>query len=803
MGCRQAPRARRIAAKAAALVLAASMAVAAPVEGPLETVTFGAGDTIRGVADRYLKDPDLWPQILELSGIASPAALKPGAALKVPVQQVAAADAALAVSLVAIQKATAEGARIFAPAEIGAAIESRDTAMERRGVGAWAEVVSYSEAATAHADTALEISVAQRDRSAEAVVSDVQGEVEGRAPEAPRWTPRAAQDVLVEYERVRTLSASTAQVTFRDLSRLRLNPNSNAVIQKMRSDPLTGGEVTKVSLVSGDFYALLNQLGDRTSFEVEVPGVETRTRSADFWVKTDPEAARFANYDAAALEVSRGAQRISLGRNEGAVVPAGGGAAERAQVLGRTALAAPFDGAQIYAPAVDLAWSPAEGAEAYWIEVAADADFNEMKASEWGVRDTRRTVGELAPGDYWWRVSSLDALGLPGQRSLSWHFRRLDDATPPFVTLTAPREGEIVAAAAVTVAGESEPGVALTVDGVRVPVDAAGRFATEVTAALGENRVAIAAVDPAGNRTERTGSFTYRPATRIGITLDPGLPRDDAGRLLTRADEITVAGRSDAAEGAPVRVLAAEGESDGVADGASDGASDGAPDGASDGAVAVQALVGAGGAFRFSVPAGAEPRSYRIEIAGPDGTVEGEADFAALRDEVPPAVVLDAPPPRAVAVAWLEVAGRAEGAAEVTVNGVPARLADGRFEATASLAPGPNAIEIVATDRVGNVGVSRVETIFDDAPPEIVSAAIRRPDGPAGPIEVVVEARDGSGLRQAAPFVATVGGVERRGFLRCDAAGLCRETLPPEPGALRLVEVEVEDYAGNAAKRQE
>ena len=190
--------------------------------------------------------------------------------------------------------------------------------------------------------------------------------------------------MLVEYERVRTLSSSTAQVTFRDLSRLRLNPNSNAVIQKMRSDPLTGGEVTKVSLVNGDFYALLNQLGDRTAFEVEVPGVDTQTQSSDFWVKTDAEAARFANYDTPALEVSRGGKTISLGQNEGAVVPAGGGEAERAQVLGRTELDAPFDGAQIYEPGVELSWSPADGAEGYWIEVASDADFNTMKASEWG-----------------------------------------------------------------------------------------------------------------------------------------------------------------------------------------------------------------------------------------------------------------------------------------------------------------------------------------------------------------------------------------------------------------------------------
>ena len=306
---------------AVALVLAASLVRAAPVQGPLETVVFGAGDTIRSVAERYLNDADLWPQILELSGVGSPADLRPGTELRVPVQQVAAADEALAFSLVAIQKATAEGARIFAPVEIGSAIESRDTAVGHREVGEWDEVVRYAGVAVDHADLALEISLAQRERAAEAIVSDAQGSVEGRTPDQPRWSPRDAQDVLVEFERVRTLSASTAQVTFRDLSRLRLNPNSNATIQRMRSDPLTGGEVTKVSLVSGDFYALLNQLGDRTTFEVEVPGIETETQSADFWVKHDGQESRFTNYDAPALEITRGGETISIGENEGALVP--------------------------------------------------------------------------------------------------------------------------------------------------------------------------------------------------------------------------------------------------------------------------------------------------------------------------------------------------------------------------------------------------------------------------------------------------------------------------------------------------
>ena len=119
--------------------------------------------------------------------------------------------------------------------------------------------------------------------------------------------------------------------------------------------------------------------------------------------------------------------------------------------------------------------------------------------------------------------------------------------------------------------------------------------------------------------------------------------------------------------------------------------------------------------------------------------------------------------------------------------------------------PGTNGIEIVATDAVGNVAVKRVETVYDIDPPEILSAAGGRPDGAAR-----ADRDRGRGARRLGP--AAGGAVHPdasaapSGAASCAATappGLCRETLPPEPGALALVEVAVEDYAGNVAKRQE
>jgi hypothetical protein len=387
-------------------------------------------------------------------------------------------------------------------------------------------------------------------------------------------------------------------------------------------------------------------------------------------------------------------------------------------------------------------------------------------------------VEGLAPADHYWRVSSLDRLGLPGVRSLSRRFRMVDDRTPPFLALGQPQEAAIVTAATVVVTGESERGVTLTVNGAYVPLGEDGSFATEVAAVPGANTIAVNVVDEAGNRTERTRKFVFSPIGTVTVALDPATARDPDGRLLTRTDEIDVAGTTDAPEGTALRVRAPDRE------------------------VAVQALVGAGGAFHVTLPASDSGDDWRLEVVGPDGQTAGTLSFAALRDAAAPEIAFDLPPPRATAQAWLDLAGSAGDAVAVTVNGDPARLTGGRFDAAPSLVPGTNAIEVVATDAAGNVAVKLIETVYDIDPPEIGAATVGRPDGAAGPIDIAVEARDGSGLRQAAPFVVRVGGTERRGFLRCDdTADVCRATLPPEPGALALVEVTIEDYAGNVVRR--
>lgn len=766
---------RRCSACAAAAVLSLSIGSPAIAQQSFESIVFTSDTTLREFVGLHLGDPDLWPYVLELNRIADPADLKVNSTLRMPVKQVRAADEALSLSLKAIQNATAEGAQVFAPREIGDAIATRDTALEQRDVYEWEQVIDLSDIATLLAQEALEIAIAQRDRSAEAVVSDVQGAVQGRAPADPRWSARQRNDVLIEFERVRTLSDSTTQIMFRDLSRLRLNANSNATIQRMRSDPLTGSDVTKVSLVNGDFYAALNQLSDGTAFEIDLPGIETTTASSDFWVKNDRNTARFVNYDDQELRVTRGDTDVVIGENEGVVLGSAG--AQTSDVLEGPALSAPALDAIIYTADTEMQWQADPSAAGYWLEVARDAGFNEMQISEWGVQGTAHQATALAPDRYFWRVAALDALGLPGQWSKPSSFTVRSDTTQPFLTLLSPGDGALSDQPIALIFGATEADARVTLNALPITVNPDGSFELEQPLTPGENALSFEATDPAGNVTLITQTVIYRPAVAVEIRIDPSLPVKD-GVLATKTAELSVRAMTTALPGAAVAVLDSAGD------------------------VAVQARVGADGLLTFSVPVSDEPRAYRIDVFAPNGTREGTAEFRAQRDATPPALELDTPLPRATDDPNQQITGDAGDAVALTLNGAEVALVAGRFALPVTLVPGVNDFELIARDAVGNVTSRRLQSVYDIDPPVITRAQASRPQGSSGPIEITVDASDPSGLRRSATYLIEIGGAEVEGFLRCDpATGSCKASLPPEPGQLQLIEVAVEDYAGNIAFR--
>jgi hypothetical protein len=739
------------------------------------TVRVEEGDTLRALAAEHLGDPDLWTEILRANGLSAITDVHPGLELRIPAGEVVQANRALQSALEVIQQATQEGARLFAPDEIAEAIRLRDQGVAERKDGRWAEAIRLADQSRTHASQALTLALEQRDAAAEALFSDRQGWVEGQRPQDLLWTDRDLNAILIEEEKVRTLSRSTAQITFRDESRLRLNANSQALIQRMRVDPLSREEEAKVSLIEGDFYALLTGKSQRRNFELEVPEVQTQIESTNFWVRRDTSGSKFTNYDEGSLQVSAQGESVDLGRNQATLVRSGAPPSDKIDILPAPALVAPQDDEMAFNAGVELSWGAVGDAAGYWLELAYDPGFRRMLQSRWGLGDLRYDPGALDVGTYYWRVAALDKFGLPGERTDAWRFHVQTDVTPPYLSIGGPEEGTILRAPPIRLQGESEPGVTLRLNGEPVALGADGRFDLPYRPSPGPNTVALEAEDAAGNRTERRRTFTFMPDQQAAVEFDPGIPRLSARHFVTDREVISLAGRTEA----NARVVIA----------------------AADGAERASSFADPEGRFGVNVSLRAPEEGFGVKVVSPSGFVSAD-EFRVTIDQEPPPIELEAPPPPVTAVEWLPLRGRLRDGQRLLIDGEPAELIEGAFDEAVTLRQGRNAIELVATDLVGNVSVEKLEVVLDQEPPQLVEQGVTPARAaPGDRVSVEVVASDASGMKQAAPFTLQVGDRTVSDFLRFDPSrGSYRSTFVVSEGmqgAVALKDIELEDYAGN------
>ncbi len=736
------------------------------------------GQTLRDIAEEYLGDPDMWVEILRANALPSITDVRAGTELVIPAAEISTTNRALGKALREIQQATEEGARLFAGAEIEKAIGLYEEGLAKRKAGEWEAAATLAGEASLAAAEALRIAAAQRDVAAEALLTDRHGWVEGRRAQDLVWTDRALNVLLIEEENVRTLSRSSAQITFRDESRLRLSANSQAVIQRMRVDPLSRREEAKVSLVEGDFYALLSGRSERTTFALEVPEVRTTVESRNFWVRRDDSGAKFTNYDDRALGVEANGDVVTLGRNEGTLVRSGQAPSDKVSVLAATALLAPADNSQAFDSQVALSWAVLPGAAGYWLELAHDPGFERMAISRWGLKAAGFDAGPLEVGTYYWRVAALDKFGLPGERSVAWRFHMRVDRTPPYLTIQEPTEGTIIRLGPVRIRGEIEANARLRLNGEDVQVGEGGAFDLTFGAAPGDNALILEAIDPAGNVTKRTRSFVYMPDTRAALLFDDRIPHLTPRHFLTNRNVISLAGMT--SPGAQLVVHSAGG------------------------APRVSTYANGDGRFALNLPLSQLSENFIIEVVQRSGFASQDR-FIVSQDQEPPAIELEESPPGVTAVEWLSLRGRADGARSLSLNGQPVQLIDGVFDETVTLRQGDNHFELIATDAVGNVRVERFDVGLDQEPPELVSydlspRTLRRGE----PLRIEVTAHDTSGLRKAASVRMRIADIDYADFLELSGVtGTYQRTvlLPPEAvGRVTLTEVEIEDYAGNRAR---
>jgi hypothetical protein len=76
-------------------------------------------------------------------------------------------------------------------------------------------------------------------------------------------------------------------------------------------------------------------------------------------------------------------------------------------------LLSPGEGKRVYQEAAKLSWAASENAQGYLLQIAPGADFPADKTVERRLEPVLWHTETLTPGDYHWRVASLDAQGQP------------------------------------------------------------------------------------------------------------------------------------------------------------------------------------------------------------------------------------------------------------------------------------------------------------------------------------------------------------------------------------------------------
>jgi len=737
-------------------------------------ITVAEGQTIRDIARDVLGEPDLWKEILSANRLSAPSDLQVGMKLTIPVRAIKFSKAKLDSADEELQAATDVGAQVFAGTTIANAISAYNEAVTARKNGDWDDCIEKAQNAIRLAQAAHQETLEKRNTTADAVVTDRSGTVEKRAPDDLVWKDISLYSKLYENNRVRTLSKSYAEVTFQDQSQIRLNENSQAVIQKMRVDLLKKKRDSSVSLEKGAAFALLQTNQKKKKFDLNIPGVQAEINSRNFWVEKAESQTKIANYEGE-IKLSSGGKDVILGDNQGSVVNSSGKLGKAKNLLSTPELVSPEKNTVLTGGRTTFLWKPVEGAVRYMLQVSVDYSFTNVFLNKDSIATATYSVDGLADGAYYWSVAAVDQDGFPGPYSLRGFFYVFSDTSKPFLYVRAPREQQIVRDRQVEVTGETEHGVKVTLNGAPLALSDSSAFKSPWPLEEGINKLTIEARDGAGNTTRVLRTVIYAANAEVPLTYSPELKQTQPGHFIAPGGAFNFGGTTVAHASVTLRWM---------------------PSGDS-----LRTFAGADGGFRLPIASlNSEGRAV-IAVITPAGYIKKDTVSIQLM-AAPPAITLDTELPDVALSDSLWIRGRSENVTTLTINGVSIDRPSAAFSHLLRLHSGQNAVEITGADAEGRKAEIHKQVLYDRTPPLLLSASLRNRLAADGIAEVIIKASDESGLKGTAGFTILVGNEKLSGFARFNDLTKQYEGIvkPADRGAgtVKLLTVVLEDYQGNA-----
>lgn len=747
-----------------------------------QTVTVQQGENARILAEKYLGNSNLWPEILRVNNLGSPTDIKPGMQLVLPASQIKAADAEISKALAKMQEATAAGARVLVPDLIQSAITLHSRAVELKTAGDWDNAIKFAQKAYQEAVNALNETLKKNTTSVEATLNEKVGTVEGRTTSDVVWMEAALYANLKEGQKVRTLSRSYAEIIFPDNSKLRLSANSQAAIQRMRENVINRKSEQSINIVEGDIYALLSG-NKRRGVTVNIPGVEANINSNNFWISRDAENnIRIANYDGE-IDIKQGNNRVVIGRNKGLSTSLNNVGGKTSDLLTETSLSTPANAKAVYRNleknGITFNWNKVNGAKAYWLEIAYESStFNYMVYSNEEITDTFFTVDEVAnDGIYYWRIYAIDDIGLPGPPSEIRFMKVVTDYIEPFLVIDNPHEGQILRNGLIKISGETENDAKLSFMDKEVPLSQRGGFQIDYALKTGENKLVFTSVDEAGNKNIFTRTVYYEPDKSIDFSIfsDKQTEKNDSVIKFT-GNFYTIAGFTLPKSIVSIKELISK-------------------------FTAKTKTNDTSGAFILTVPVENRLNQYVMTVTTGSGQ-ESNRSFNLEKETTFPGISFDSEIPEHTAQSSIRISGKITDAAVIRLNGVPLKLAENRFSTEAALTPGKNILEFYVSDNTGNVTTITKPIVFDNGKPETgrINISTVRVNG-GETIEITVAVKDISQLRKTAPYKLIIGENTFNRIMTLNENGSFYSDIVNVPlnvkGAVQAADIEIKDIFGN------
>jgi FecR protein len=336
----------------------------------------------------------------------------------------------------------------------------------------------------------------------------VHGEVEYRRGDGGDWTEARSRVSLRPGDFVRTSDRGSAEIMFLDGTLYTVRPNTQFIVSPAGSSA-GGAEEQSIEME----YGWVDLSTAQKSSNVRTPGAVARVeQDSEAFVAVDKESnqGRFGALRGSVELSSKGGLTREIGELQ-EVVQTGDLLSDPQRLLGRPDPVEPADNLSLdldRTRRLVLAWNPVAGASRYALQVSRNHLFVDNVIDAENRTRTRATLGLRGEGTFQWRVAAYGGNGALGPWSAPRKFRVASfrgsagekDETPPQLDLEDVKSyGSIF-----IVAGRSEPGSRIEVNGEVVKAEADGTFKKTVQLTKeGWSFIEVRARDGWGNETVR------------------------------------------------------------------------------------------------------------------------------------------------------------------------------------------------------------------------------------------------------------------------------------------------------------